>query len=330
MSLQNSKVGLFERIFAVLTLINGAEYPLHFSDIKKYSQNDSRGLAYSIDAILQLINFIGWIQINKMNIVKKTNKFPMLLIENNDQNTLQMQLVKYLLVNLREKNQLSEFIPYESLDYDTSANCVRILNNFMPLSYSVYKNLLISLGFFQYSTPKYYFYIGKKFEQVFEEEVIDWYNKKQSYIPGMGITYDEFLEMQKEREEFGFKAEEYVLNLEKKRLSNHPYIKNIVQISRYKVNAGFDIASYENENSKSLDRFIEVKSYIGTPHFYISRNEIETAERLGDKYYLYLVSRDLINTDNGAPLIYKNAYVAILSKKTKWHCQPVSWFYSHL
>lgn len=59
------------------------------------------------------------------------------------------------------------------------------------------------------------------------------------------------------------------------------------------MGAGYDILSFNSATSLSYDRFIEVKSFHGKPHFYWSSNEKNTSELWGDKYYLYLVDLDL-------------------------------------
>jgi len=44
------------------------------------------------------------------------------------------------------------------------------------------------------------------------------------------------------------------------------------------VNAGYDIQSFNDNKSIIIDKFIEVKSYEGTPYFYWSKNEVEVAK----------------------------------------------------
>ncbi len=60
-------------------------------------------------------------------------------------------------------------------------------------------------------------------------------------------------------------------------------------ISNDNVAAGYDIESYESAQSTHFDRHIEVK-YFNKNHFYISKNEIETAKMLSETYWLYLVT----------------------------------------
>jgi len=89
-------------------------------------------------------------------------------------------------------------------------------------------------------------------------------------------------------------AETFVVEFEKFRLAGagHKLESGCVQrISKHRVNAGYDINSFDGV-SKNLnhDRFIEVKgSGKPTVHFFWSQNEMQKAARLGDKYWIYFV-----------------------------------------
>jgi hypothetical protein len=67
------------------------------------------------------------------------------------------------------------------------------------------------------------------------------------------------------------------------------------QFSHIDVSAGYDIASLKDQGSSIIDKFIEVKSYSGSPYFYWSKNEIEVAKQERDNYFLYLINRDEIS-----------------------------------
>lgn len=108
------------------------------------------------------------------------------------------------------------------------------------------------------------------------------------------------------QQEQGEKGEKYVLNYEKSRLKGHPRIKDIKQISQIDVCAGFDIVSFDNQDSDNLDRMIEVKTFEGTPRFYWSSNERKQAALLANHYYIYMVDYSKINTADYEPLIIQN------------------------
>lgn len=87
----------------------------------------------------------------------------------------------------------------------------------------------------------------------------------------------------------GATAENWVVEFEKNRLSDHPFVNLVRAVSTEAVDAGFDVLSFSSESALKHDLFIEVKSYQGSPHFYLSRNEILTATKLLDQYRIYLV-----------------------------------------
>lgn len=116
------------------------------------------------------------------------------------------------------------------------------------------------------------------------------------------ITLEQLKEKLQREEEQGALAESYVLQLEKHKLKNKVLISQIKQISVLDVTAGYDIASFLDDNSTEYDLFIEVKSYVGNLHFYWSANEIEVAKILKEKYVIALVDIDRINQDTYRPI----------------------------
>lgn len=109
---------------------------------------------------------------------------------------------------------------------------------------------------------------------------------------GKGFTEERFLEYLREKEEIGKIAESLVLESEAQRLRKAGHVAeamSIRSISRLRVNAGYDIESFDGRSlGVSYDRFIEVKGAKGSKvHFFWSDNEIKVAEELGNKYWIY-------------------------------------------
>lgn len=99
-----------------------------------------------------------------------------------------------------------------------------------------------------------------------------------------------------ERRIQGFEAEEWVLAHERKRLEDAGYTveaASVSLISRFDVTAGYDIESFDASSVDLVpDRFIEVKSTSSDEQvFYISANELSTAKREGQKYWIYHLRR---------------------------------------
>lgn len=123
----------------------------------------------------------------------------------------------------------------------------------------------------------------------------------------------------------GLLAEEWVVSYEKRRLASHPLLKQIQRISDQNVAAGYDIVSFSNSTILHHDLFIEVKSYSGQKRFFWSRNEIEVAEKLGEKYCLYLVDLNKLDHLDYVPQIIRGPHIALFnSNAAGWEISPTT------
>jgi hypothetical protein len=122
------------------------------------------------------------------------------------------------------------------------------------------------------------------------------------------------MERQKEQNRRGLEAEEFVVRFERNRIPLKAY--KIKRISDFDVSAGYDIVSFADESSGIYDRFIEVKSFIGTPHFYWSENEVDVAKLKGDRYVLCLVEYERMKDPEYEPIFIVNPYEKIFSDNT--------------
>ena len=125
------------------------------------------------------------------------------------------------------------------------------------------------------------------------------------------FTLEQLLKQQEEQSKRGLEAEEFVLNIEKIRLPGKA--QSIKRISDFDVSAGYDIVSFESESSQHYDRFIEVKCYIGSPHFFWSENESDVARIKAESYVLCLVDYARINEPGYQPEYIQNPYETIFS-----------------
>lgn len=136
------------------------------------------------------------------------------------------------------------------------------------------------------------------------------------------FTLEQLLKQQEDQSKRGLEAEEYVLNLERNRLPGK--VTKIKRISDFDVAAGYDIVSFQNEQSQVYDRFIEVKCYIGSEHFYWSENESDVARIKGDNYVLCLVDYTRIGEPGYQPEYIKNPYETIFSEE-QWLVNTASY-----
>lgn len=109
----------------------------------------------------------------------------------------------------------------------------------------------------------------------------------------MVVTPEAFEKSEAAKKEIASIAEEYVLQSECNRLSGigaAEQSKRVDRVALRNIAAGYDIASFNDKDSKTHDRFIEVKAGKPTPiNYFFSRNEFETAKRHRNNYYIYYV-----------------------------------------
>lgn len=117
------------------------------------------------------------------------------------------------------------------------------------------------------------------------------------------MNYQQLYDIQSRQKRIGDEGENFVLAFERHRLAGHPGIENVRIAGRKDIGLGYDIVSYDGFSSTTIDRYIEVKTYAGNPHFYMSLGERTAAEKYGDKYFVYLVDEKRIGTPDYEPLV---------------------------
>ena len=152
-----------------------------------------------------------------------------------------------------------------------------------PLAYAAIRNFLTTVGALG-KEENGEIYVAGSYETSWAEQLKS--RRKKT-------TIEQLIKQQKDQQQRGLEAEEFVLRLERKRLPE--LASNIKRISDLDVAAGYDIVSYENSEAKQYNRFIEVKCYIGIPHFYWSENESDVARAKSEEYILCLVNYERIN-----------------------------------
>jgi hypothetical protein len=204
-------------------------------------------------------------------------------------------------------------IDITALRFDTSKGRYYIQKHGFPISAAVFRNVLIQLNALSERRDGS-LELSERYEVIFAK--VQKAAKRQMFLDA--------LRKQLEQQELqGEAAELYALEYERGRLSGASNASQIKRISGIDVSAGYDIVSFESEGSLEYDRFIEVKSYVGRPHFYWSKNEIDMATLLGDKYYIYLVNTEMIGKPVDAPTIIRNPSKAVL-ESSDWLLQPTS------
>lgn len=307
-------LGRFDEICYILKYIL-SDTEINIYDIKSYCLHNCQYININVEGILSFLKFSEIIEEKDNKVILTIRGKDIINKAKNDQEIC-TELVKQVL-HMFKNNSEEPFIDFNKIKYDIKDGPY-ISSSSIPLKYSGLRNLMLDLGFF-YINP-----INKDvliFNSTYSDLLRD-------YIQGVKkrISLEALKKILEKQELLGLKAEIFVMGYEQKRLKDDKRNGNIVHISPFDVNAGYDIASFHNEYSIQHDRFIEVKSFNNNLNFYWSKNEIEVAKLKQDLYYLYLVDRDKIHQEDYEPIIIKNPYVSVFLNDL-WFKEAQSWFF---
>lgn len=105
------------------------------------------------------------------------------------------------------------------------------------------------------------------------------------------ISEEGFRKIKESREAIGQAGENWVVDYERNYLTDNgknDLAKRITRVSETDIGAGYDILSFEINNS---EKYIEVKTTaLSRMEFFISTNELKIAKQLNGNYWIYLVS----------------------------------------
>ncbi len=279
------------------------------SSLTQLRSHHTGKLCLNILPTLLLLEGMGFVSVEE-NKIEVCSSFKMFDDEEKFIAFFSDLLVDYLLQE--------EVISLESLKYNSQEDCFVLARNGIKYKHASYRNLLLSLRVL-IKRDDGTFVFEKKIDTIIE--IAPCKNKKKS---------EERLlqELEQQRIE-GLAGELFVLKYEKNRLDKHPFVDKIKQISVIDVTAGFDIISFDDITSAKLNRFIEVKTFKGKPHFHWTINEIRTSKVRADHYYLYLVNYDKISEQDYEPIMIQNpsSYFAC---NNDWICTPESFLYEKI
>lgn len=187
----------------------------------------------------------------------------------------------------------------DATGFDAEKGHITIKRSAFPLAYAAVRNFLTMAGALD-KEENGEICVAGNYESDWTEQLR---NRRKKF------TLEQLLEQQEEQSRRGLEAEEFVLGLEKKRLPE--LAQKIKRISDFDVAAGYDIVSYKNYETEHYDRFIEVKCYMGSPHFFWSENESDVARIKADKYILCLVDYLRMGEPGYQPEFIRNPYETI-------------------
>ena len=166
-------------------------------------------------------------------------------------------------------------------------------------------SLLVELGVFhrdRLTSPNWR--ISERYSEQFVQAVA---RSNEAFALG-SLSARELRRRVEEDFDAGLRAEEWVVNFERCRLVGHPLRRQIRRVSEQHADAGFDVLSFRDGSSVGHNWLIEVKSFVGTPRFYWTGNEIECARREGARYVLYLVDRARMQAQGYQPRAIREPY----------------------
>ena len=266
----------------------------------------------SIEDLVSYCRALGWIQISE-DVLSVSPDLVLLL---NDKEKLNDVLIVSTVNQLFKEALMDARMFY----YDSVQCCYAFKNELFPLSLSSLRNVLISQGFLIPSRDIEItrFYISPTYETLIAKHCKS--RRKQ-------LSLEQLKRQLEENELAGEKAEVFVFEYERKRLGQ-PLSEKVRRISEIDVTAGYDIVSFDSNQSSEPDRFIEVKA-VSNAGFYWSRNEYEIAKLKGATYYLYLVNLNRINEQDYSPQMIQNPAINIMDTD-EWFVESQSYYVEHI
>ena len=278
-------------------------------DIRKYFFNrmiDGRSI---FDGCIPLLTYMEVIEVYEDQTVSIRPQFVEYLRKN--ESYFNAKFVEQFFIKLKQDSVFNVMFNSTTISYDIIYHAIQIDNSTFRFKYANVKQLLLDFEFLRPHPDRAIqkFIVNSRYRKIFDVNVLPEIKKRK-------VGIEELQQRQGHRRLLGEEAERFVLKFEQARLNSH---KEPELISPYWADAGYDIASYDSFDSETHDRFIEVKSFAGTPQFYWTRNEMDTARIKREKYFLYLVDRDLVHKRDYSPIIIRNPYSNVLRNETDWN-----------
>jgi hypothetical protein len=130
-------------------------------------------------------------------------------------------------------------------------------------------------------------------------------------------TEEQLIEMLEANRKLSDHAEDSVVEYERSRLiklGRNAEADLVRKISKLNVSAGYDIESFDGDKPQlEYNRFIEVKASQNKEiRFFWTYNELKTAEKLGDRYWIYFIGNFTQSDHNlPSPIMIRNPALRI-------------------
>ena len=232
-----------------------------------------------------------------IRLVDVMAKYREMLKAKNISDKATIQILKNLIGS--NKNNTTSLVRDERVDWyycnDTKNETIEVDDSYrkpIPLPLQLERSRTKKYFAF-YSTPVDDSSVLASIEAEKESQALSHESKEYSGFDFSNISSNktDYAKKQAEAQRIGNIGEEYILEVERKRLKAEKIKKEPIWISEKNDTFGFDILSYKknDENPKVLDNlYIEVKTTSGDLYkeFYVSNLELKTSEKYKDNYVI--------------------------------------------
>ena len=263
-----------------------------------------KNVSIRCDGAVAFLQYLGYVERDEVYVIT-TEKFSN-LPDNRD--AIINTFIKDCIETLAEEGIFDS----DATSFDPEKGHLSIKRSAFPLAYAAIRNFMTVAGALEKETNGE-ICVSEDYETDFSSQL---------RIRKDKFTLEQLRQKQEEQNKRGLEAEIFVLELERERLPQKAY--KIKRISDFDVSAGYDIVSFSDSDSAVYDRFIEVKCYLGSPHFYWSENEVDVAKRKGERYILCLVDYTRITEEGYEPEYISNPYEVIFNED-KWLVNTASY-----
>jgi hypothetical protein len=303
-----SDPGRKEDLLYFLQIVVGKRV-LKLADVRVLCSHAPACYKLRAEPLVAYCSFFGWICCDaKISISREI--YPIL----EDATLLNRYMIETTLKLLFE----NEILTAEMFTYDIDQRSLSFRNELLPLSCAPIRNVLISQSLLNVKRDmsKSTFWVHPDYENTLGYYFKDSKRKHTLKQLKARLEADSVA---------GEQAESFALEYERHRISNKILRSQIKLISEIDVSAGYDLISFQSNQSAYYDRFIEVKAISHSYGFYWSKNEIEIAKLQGEKYCLYLVNLSKIGVEDYEPTIISNPALTIINSQD-WLIEPESYY----
>lgn len=280
-----NSVGSLDGLFFLVSIISGKQQVSNSEIANRCSLENS--ITLNCSGAVAFLQYLGYVE-NDGVIVTPNSKFTNLIGKNKDE--VISEFVRESICVLTSDGIFDE----GETTFDAEKGHLCIKRSAFPLAYAAIRNFLTTAGALE-KEQNGEIGINESYESDFSSLLR---GRKEKF------TLEQLMQKQEEQSRRGLEAEEFVLQYERNRIPTKAY--KIKRISDFDVSAGYDIVSFKSMDSVGYDKLIEVKCYIGNPHFYWSENETDVAKRKGDKYVLCLVDYNKMKEPGYDPMFISN------------------------